>query len=121
MVGSTCWQASADASVIHLAVDVAELHHSEQYDDGHKYDRLGGRRTDVQALETGVIYLVDQNGCAGARAALRHDVDNGKGIEKGIDHIDDQQEKCGGRKQGEHDSPETACRAGAVDGGCLDQ
>src|SRR3546814_2860205 len=51
MVGSTCWQASADASVIHLAVDVAELHHSEQYDDGHKYDRLGGRRTDVQRSE----------------------------------------------------------------------
>src|SRR3546814_1161634 len=50
MVGSTCWQASADASVIHLAVDVAELHHSEQYDDGHKYDRLGGGRPDVKAL-----------------------------------------------------------------------
>src|SRR3546814_19338027 len=70
MVGSTCWQASADASVIHLAVDVAELHHSEQYADGHKYDRLGGRRNDVQALETGVIYLVTQTGCAGDRAGV---------------------------------------------------
>src|SRR3546814_11489780 len=63
MVGATCWQASAVASVIHLAVDVADLHHSEQYDDGHQYDRLGGRRTDLHALQTGVIFLVDTNRC----------------------------------------------------------
>src|SRR5690554_2766842 len=77
------------ASVIDLAVYVAELHDRKQYDDDHEDDRLGCGRTYVQSFETGVVYLVDQDGCAGPGTALRHDVDDGEGVKESVNDVDD--------------------------------
>src|SRR5699024_10714205 len=108
-------------SIVDLAVDVAKLRNSKKYDDQHQYDGLCGRRADIKSLEACVVNLVDQYCSAFARATLGCDVDDGKGVEKGIDDIDHQQEKRRGRQQRKHNRPETSYRSGPVNGSRFDQ
>ena len=55
------------------------------------------------------------------RAAIGGGVDQGKRVKKRVDQIDDQQEKCGRGQERKDDCPKPAGRAGAIDGGRLDQ
>src|SRR5690606_19688721 len=107
--------------VVDLSVDVTELHHREQNDDEHQDDGLRRGGTDVQPLEAGGVNLIDQNGGGGAGPALRHDVNDGEGIEKGINDVHHQKEEGGGRQQRKNDGPESAHRPRPVDGGGFQQ
>src|SRR5687768_14617808 len=58
--------------VLHLALDVAELHHCERNHDHHQDHGLRRRPAEVRRLDPVVVHLVDQDlGGAGGTALRR--------------------------------------------------
>ncbi|KZS01422.1 Uncharacterized protein APZ42_001930, partial [Daphnia magna] len=108
-------------SVLDFFLDKTELHHRQRHHDQHQDHRLRGRAAHVQRLEAVVVNLVNQNGRVFAGTALGGGVDDAEGVKKGINHVDHQKEKRGGRQEREHDGPKAVPGAGPVDGRRLQQ
>ena len=107
--------------ILHALFDKAELENGQRHDHDHQYHRLRCRSAQIKRLEAIVINLVNQNGCVLARPALRGGIDNAESVEKGINHVHDQQKESGGRKQRKLHRPKTPPRPRAVNGRRLDQ
>src|SRR5436190_22014879 len=71
-----------DHLVLHLALDVAELHHGERDDDHHQDYRLRRGAAKVRRLHAVVIHLVDQDLRRARRPALGGGVDHAEGVEE---------------------------------------
>src|SRR5450759_3412040 len=101
---SSAWQRKVSQgrfsimSVLHLAFDIAELHHGKADDDRHQDHRLRRGPAPVQALEAIVEHLVHQGRGRSGRYALRGCVEDAKGVEKGVHQVHHQQEERGRRQ-----------------------
>src|SRR5690625_4282496 len=84
------------SSVIDPPVYIAKLKDRQSNHDEHENHGLSRRRAQVKALETCVIHLVYEDGGTRTWSTLGHQINDGKGIKKGVDHIDDQQKEGGG-------------------------
>src|SRR3954466_9053464 len=76
------------ASVMHLALDVAELDHGQRDDDQHEHDGLRGRAAKVEAAEAVVVDLEHQDLGRLGRTAGGHRVDDAKSLKEGVNHVD---------------------------------
>src|SRR5687768_5891407 len=63
-------------SILHLALDVAELHHRQGDDDRHQDHRLRRGAAEVGRLYAVVVHLVDQDLRRAPGPALRGGVDH---------------------------------------------
>ena len=83
---------------MHPALDKAELDRGQGDHDRHQDDRLCRRAAEVEPDDAVVPDLVDEDLGRLGGAALGHVVDDPEGVEKGINDVDDEQEKAGRRQ-----------------------
>src|SRR3990172_10795095 len=98
-------RAARRPSVLHRALDEAELDHGERDDDEHQDHRLRRRAAEVGRLDPVVVDLVDEDLGRLPRAALRGGVDHAEGFEEGVNDVHDEQKEGRRRKQREDDGP----------------
>ena len=110
-----------DHSVLHLALDEAELHDGERDDDDHQDHRLRGGAAEVRRPSRRRGRPCRPGSASTAPARPRGRVDDAEGVEERVDDVDDEQEERGRREQRKHDREEAPHRSGAVDRRRLDQ
>src|SRR5712692_1600924 len=82
-------------SIMHPALDEAELEDREGDYDCHEHHRLRRRAAEIERAETIVVDLEHENFRCLGRAALRHGMDDPEGLEEGVDDVHHQQEEHG--------------------------
>ena len=74
--------------VLNPPFKVAELNHRQGDDDGHQYDRLGGRATEIKPDKTVAVNFVNQDVRGPIGPPLGDGVDDAERFEKSDNTVD---------------------------------